>query len=197
KAESFLFPNFEADAAVPSINRVLLLDLGDWVPYRKGQAVKFNLLDKDSQGVKALIIKRDDQVIEKIERPALGVIERSFDVCGDYVAYCEMRDGSQSQACEFAVCDLHFKLPSQAAPFGSPVEVQFASENLNVVAAYVISDESMYGRHYTFLTDEDRKAGKVVIPADSIRHQGDTKIRLIGEHKLGRIKSEQSMTITN
>ncbi|MEO1979904.1 MAG: hypothetical protein ABGZ24_05260, partial [Fuerstiella sp.] len=32
KAESFLFPNDEDDSATPQINRVLLLDRGDWVP---------------------------------------------------------------------------------------------------------------------------------------------------------------------
>ena len=32
KAESFLFPNYEDDLATPQINRVLLLDRGDWVP---------------------------------------------------------------------------------------------------------------------------------------------------------------------
>jgi hypothetical protein len=32
KAESFLFPNYDEDSATPAINRVLLLDRGDWSP---------------------------------------------------------------------------------------------------------------------------------------------------------------------
>ena len=51
KAESFLFPNYDEDSATPVINRVLLLDRGDWVLYDKDQAVKFNVMDKDSKGV--------------------------------------------------------------------------------------------------------------------------------------------------
>lgn len=37
QAESYLFPDFKADAEIPGINRVLLLDLGDWAPYRRNQ----------------------------------------------------------------------------------------------------------------------------------------------------------------
>lgn len=59
RAESVRFPNYAADAAAPAINRALLLDLADWVPYRKGQPVKFNVMDRDALGVKALVIRRD------------------------------------------------------------------------------------------------------------------------------------------
>ena len=50
RAEAFLFPNYEDDSATPQINRVLLLDRGDWVPYFKGQPVKINIMDRDDQG---------------------------------------------------------------------------------------------------------------------------------------------------
>ncbi len=69
RAESFLFPNYAEDSATPAINRVLLLDRGDWVPYHKGQAVKFNVMDRDAQGVKTLVIKRGESVVEEIHRP--------------------------------------------------------------------------------------------------------------------------------
>ena len=75
RAESFLFPNYKEDAATPVINRVLLLDRGDWVPYHKDQAVKINVMDRDAQGVKALVIKRGDTVVEEIEVRGKGVIE--------------------------------------------------------------------------------------------------------------------------
>src|SRR5690606_7301144 len=86
KAESFLFPNYEEDSATPTINRVLLLDRGDWVPYFKGQQVKINIMDRDDQGVDVLVIKRGDQVVEEITNPGKGVVERSFETCGDYTA---------------------------------------------------------------------------------------------------------------
>ena len=78
KAESFLFPNYEDDSATPEINRVLLLDRGDWVPYHKGQPVKINVMDRDERGVRALVIKRGDKVVEEIKQPGKGVVERSF-----------------------------------------------------------------------------------------------------------------------
>ncbi len=84
KAESFLFPNYDEDSAEPQINRVLLLDRGDWVPYYKNQAVKINIMDRDAQGVRSLIIKQGDKVVEEIDMPGKGVTEHSFSVCGDY-----------------------------------------------------------------------------------------------------------------
>ncbi len=36
--------NYDEDSATPAINRVLLLDRGDWVPYYRDQAVKFNVM---------------------------------------------------------------------------------------------------------------------------------------------------------
>ena len=113
RAESFLFPNYKEDSATPTINRVLLLDRGDWVPYHKDQKVKFNVMDRDGQGVKSLVIKRGDTVVEKIDRPGKGVVERSFSTCGDYTAHCVMNDNSLSQACEFSVCDLDFSVPRE------------------------------------------------------------------------------------
>ena len=65
-----------------------------------GQAVKFNVMDRDAQGVKTLVIKRGESVVQEIHRPGKGLVERSFSTCGDYTAHCVMRDGSLSQACE-------------------------------------------------------------------------------------------------
>ena len=73
--------------------------------------MKINVMDRDGLGVKALVIKRGNTVIEEINRPGKGVLERTFSTCGDYTAHCVMNDGSTSQACEFAVCDFDFSLP--------------------------------------------------------------------------------------
>ncbi len=43
-------------------------------------------MDKDSQGVQSLVIKRGDVVVEQIAVSKRGVIERSLPVCGDYTA---------------------------------------------------------------------------------------------------------------
>ncbi|UUO06427.1 hypothetical protein M4951_24155 [Blastopirellula sp. J2-11] len=195
RADSFRFPNFEEDSASPQINRVLLLDLGDWVPYNKDQVVKFNIMDKDSQQVKSLIIKRGDTVVETITDPGTGVLERSFSTCGDYAAYCELGDGSRSQACEFSVCDLDFALPDEEIRIHEPWELHFSSANLEIAAVHIWSNQNMYGRNYVFLTEEDRKNGKVVIPADAIQHQGSTQVWLIGENKYGRLKKRLDVVV--
>ena len=120
RAESFLFPNYAEDSAAPAINRVLLLDRGDWVPYHKDETVKINVMDRDARGVEALIVRRGDTVVEKIDQPGRGVVERSFPTCGDYTAHCLMADGSTSQACEFAVCSLDLSISVDEVVLGEP-----------------------------------------------------------------------------
>jgi hypothetical protein len=173
----------------------LLLDRGDWVPYHKGQAVKFNVMDRDAQGVKKLVIKRGDSVIEEIHRPGKVVIQRSFATCGDYTAHCVMSDDSLSQACEFSVCDLDFKLPGSEVTRGESWELEFSSDNMNIIIVYFRSDTNSYGQHMVFPSDEDRRNGKVTIPAEMIADQGEAEVWLIGENKYGRLKVRKEFLV--
>ncbi len=195
RAETFLFPNYAEDSATPVINRVLLLDRGDWVPYHKGQAVKFNVMDRDAQGVKKLVIKRGDTVVEEIHRPGRAVIQRSFAICGDYTAHCVMSDDSLSQACEFSVCDLDFKLPDDEVIRGESWELEFSSDNMNIIIVYFRSDTNSYGQHMVFPSDEDRRNGRVTIPAEMIADKGKAEVWLIGENKYGRLKVRQEFLV--
>ncbi len=197
KAESFLFPNYEEDSATPKINRVLLLDRGDWVPYFKGQAVKFNVMDRDNQGVAALVIKRDNEVVEEIENPGKGIVERSFDICGDYTAHCVLQDGSLSQACEFAVCGLDFKLPASEVPRGTPLEIELTSDNMNAIIVYFKNSSDGADEHNVFITDDDRKSGKVTIPASIMQNANKMQVWLIGENRYGRLKQLQLIKVVD
>lgn len=122
RAESLRYPNYELDATPPRINRALLLDLGDWVPYQKGSPVKFHVMDRDKLGVKKLVIQRGGEMVEEITLDGLGVHERSYATCGDYTAYVVYKDGAQSQACEFAVCDFHLQLVRRQGIAGQRME---------------------------------------------------------------------------
>lgn len=195
KAEDFLFPNYEEDAKTPVINRVLLLDRGDWVPYHKGQTVKFNIMDRDQQGVKKLVIKRGEAVVEEVDQPGKGVKEFTFTDCGDYTAHCVMQDDSLSQACEFSVCDLDFSLPAKTASKSKPWEIDIRSENMQVIIAHLVSDADDYDDHSVFVTEQDRQNGKVVIPANLIQTPGNIQIWLIGENKYGRLKKRHDILI--
>lgn len=195
RAESFLFPNYAEDSATPAINRVLLLDRGDWVPYHKGQAVKFNVMDRNAQGVKTLVIKRGESVVEEIRRPGKGLVERSFSTCGDYAAHCVMQDDSLSQACEFSICDLDFKLPGEEVALRESWELEFSSDNMNIIIVYFRSDSNSYAQPMVFLSDEDRQNGKVVIPADLIQDRGKAEVWLIGENKYGRLKIRKEFSV--
>lgn len=195
RADSFLFPNYKEDSATPVINRVLLLDRGDWVPYHKGQAVKFNVMDRDKQGVKALVIKRGDVVVEEIKRPGKGVIERSFSTCGDYTAHCVMNDGSRSQACEFAVCDLDCAMPGKGVAKGKSWEIDISSENMNIIILYFKSGTNSYEEHNVFVTEQERRNGKVIVPADMIQAKGKMQVWLIGENKYGRLKKRLDIVV--
>jgi len=195
RAESFLLPNYDEDSATPAINRVLLLDRGDWVPYFKDQAVKFNVMDKDSKGVQSLVIKRGDTVVEQIAVRDRGVIERLLSDCGDYTAHCVMRDGSLSQACEFSVCDLGFRLPVEAPARGKPWEITFSADNLSVIGVHLMNPKPPYDRYCVWLTEQDRRGGKAIVPAGLVRDAGRVQVWVIGENKYGRLTKEQEVVI--
>jgi hypothetical protein len=195
RAEPLHFPNYEADATAPTINRTLLLDLGDWVPYQKGKTVKFNVMDRDALGVKTLIIQRGGEMVEKIALDGPGVHERTFATCGDYTAHVVHRDGSLSQACEFAVCDLDLRLPGGSVPLAADWKVEFSSENMNVIAVYLWNTADSYGRHPIFLSEEQRRNGSLTIPAGLLKKAGSLQVWLIGEHKLGRLKLRKDIPL--
>ena len=195
KAESFLFPNHDEDSATPAVNRVLLLDRGDWVPYYKDQAVKFNVMDRDSKGVQSLVIKRGDAVVEQIALSGRGVVERLFSECGDYTAHCVMSDGSLSQACEFAVCELDFRLPAEPQSRDKPWEIEFTAGNLSVIAMRLMNSKPPYDRSSVWLTDQDRRNGKVTVPAGQIQDTGRVHVWLTGENRYGRLTRPQRVVI--
>lgn len=188
RAESFLFPNPHADAVTPQINRTLLLDLGDWVPYQQGHAVKIHVMDRDAQGVKALVIQRGGAVVEEIPVDHPGVCERTFTTCGDYTAHVVRPDASTSPACEFAVCDLDLRLPAESVRLDRKWEVHFKSDNIKLIAVYLWNEADSYGRHPLFLSAEQRRIGSVTVPANLLRKPGTLQVWLIGEHRLGRLK---------
>lgn len=197
KAESFLFPNYEDDSATPQINRVLLLDRGDWVPYQKNQTVKINIMDRDCQGIQSLVIKRGDKIVEQIEHPRKGIVERAFDTCGDYTAQCLMKDGALSQACEFAICELDFNLPAANIPRGKSWDIEVTSDNMNAIIVYFKNSAAGADEHNVFITDEDRKAGKVAIPASVIQNANKMQVWLIGENRYGRLKKRREIRVAD
>ncbi|WP_286178278.1 hypothetical protein [Stieleria mannarensis] len=197
RADAFLFPNYGDDSATPKINRVLLLDRGDWVPYAKGQPVKINLMDRDKQGIRTLVIKRGETTIETIKRPGYGVIERTFDTCGDYTAHCVMNDGSKSQACEFSVCELDFRLPQQPVERAKPWTIDLTSDNLKPIVLYFKNSSDGYDEHNIFLTEEDRKSATVTIPASVTQNAKKMQVWLIGENRYGRLKKRYDVQVSD
>jgi hypothetical protein len=195
RAESFLFPNYKEDSATPEINRVLLLDRGDWVPYFKGQSVKFNVMDRDAQGVRALVVKLGNKVVETIPLSGRGVVERAFSNCGDYTAHCVLKDGSLSAACEFAVCDLDFTAPENPVPLGESWDLQLKSDNMKPIIVHLNNGHNGYAHRNVFITDEDRRKGKVVVPADLITEKASIQVWVIGENRYGRLKKRQAVLI--
>jgi len=105
-----------------------------------------------------------------------------------------MADGSRSQACEFSVCNLDFETPVKAPTVGEPWEVGFTSDNMNVIIVYLYCQPNSYGHRSVFVTDEDRRNGKIVIPADQVQDPGKWQIWLIGENKYGRLKKRHDVT---
>lgn len=195
KAESFLFPNYDEDSATPAINRVLLLDRGDWVPYDRDQAVKFHVMDRDSRGVRTLVIKRGEAVVEQIAVQGRGVIERSFSDCGDYTAHAVLDDGSLSQACEFSVCELDFRLPAETLSRNQAWNIPFTAHNVRVIVVQLMSPKPPYGRYHVWLTDQDRSRGSVTVPASLVQDPGAVQVWLIGENRYGRLTRAQEAVL--
>lgn len=195
RADGLHFPNPELDATPPTINRALLLDLGDWVPYQKGDPVKFHVMDRDQLGVKSLVIQRGGEVVEEIALTGPGVQERRFEACGDYTAHVIHQDGSQSQACEFAVCDLDLRLPNESVTLAADWTVQFETEHIAPIAVYLSNSGDSYGRHPLFLIEEQKKAGAMTIPVGLLKKPGTLQVWLIAEHPLGRLKLRQDIPL--
>lgn len=195
RAEPLRFPNFELDATPAKINRALLVDLGDWVPYQKGSPVKFHVMDRDQRGVKALIIQRGGVTVEEVTLSAPGIIERHFETCGDYTAHVIHADGTKSQACEFAVCDLHLDLPGDSVSLGKEWTLRFDSENITPIAVYLWNSGDSYGRHPIFFTEAQRKSRSLAIPADLLKKPGTLQVWLMAEHALGRLKVRQDIAL--
>jgi hypothetical protein len=150
-------------------------------------------MDRDALGVKSLVIRRGGEVVEEIPLDGPGLHERTFATCGDYTACVRHGDGSLSQACEFAVCDLEVRLPSGSVPLAGGWKVGFTSENMDVIAVYLWNSADSYGRHPIFLTEEDRRSGSLTVPAGLLKKAGTLQVWLIGEHKLGRLKVRQDI----
>ena len=110
-------------------------------------------------------------------------------------AQCVMSDGSLSQACEFSVCDLDFSLPVEAPARSKSWEIKFTARNLSVIALKLMSPKPPYGRYHVWLTEQDRRRGKVAVPADLIRDTGLVRVWLIGENKYGRLIRQQEVVI--
>jgi hypothetical protein len=195
RAEPLRYPNYELDATPATINRAVLLDLGDWVPYQKGNPVKFNVQDRDQLGVKSLVIQRGGELVELIALNGPGLHERTFASCGDYTAHVIHADGTKSQACEFAVCDLNLRLPGDKVSLAEDWTVEFDSENMDVIAVYLWNSGDSYGRHPIFLTLEQRQSGTLTVPGGLLKKPGSLQVWLIGEHKLGRLKLRKDLSL--
>jgi hypothetical protein len=124
-----------------------------------------------------------------------GVIERLFSDCGDYTAQCILSDGSQSQACEFSVCDLDFSLPAETPTRGKPWEIKFNARILSVIAVRLMSPKPPYYRYIVWLTEQDRRRERVTVPAGLVRDKGLVQLWLIGENKYGRLTRQQEVAI--
>ena len=152
-------------------------------------------MDKNSQGVQSLIIKRGDAIVEEIALHGRGVIERLFDDCDNYSAHCIMSDGSLSQACEFSVCDLEFSLPFGSPTRDKPWDIKFTARNLSVIAVRLTLAKYPIYHHFLWPTDQDRRSGSVTVPAGLIREAGTVRVRVIGENKYGRLARQKAITI--
>ncbi len=200
RAERYLFPDYAMDATTPAINRVLLLDLGDWVAYRKTQPVIFNIMDRDDQGVTALVVKREGEPVEQIALDGPGKVERTFTRAGDYTAHCIMNDGTSSRACEFSVCELESGFIAEPVVLGRPWEIEFRTENMKAIHVRIAqAGDPDYADpvapHDIWLSDEHRRRGRVTVPADVLPRTGQYGVFVTGENRYGRLRNRHVISV--
>lgn len=200
RAERYLFPNYKMDAATATINRALLLDLGDWVAYHKNQLVIFNIMDRDNSGVKALVIKREGEPIEHIPLDGQGIVERTFPRSGDYTAHCIMKDGTSSQACEFSVCNIDSRPVTDPIVLGKPWEIEFSAENMKAIHVRISqAGDPNYADPVApssiWLSDEHHRQGRVTVPADALSRAGEISIVVTGENRYGRLRNRHIINV--
>lgn len=200
RAERFLFPNYAKDAEVATINRVLLLDFGDWVVYRKDHPVVFNVMDRDQLGVETLVIEREGVVVEEIAVNAPQTVERRFSRTGDYSAYCLMQDGSRSQACEFSVCQFDSSVVTDPVVAGESWKVKLDADHMNAIMVSVSQEgdpdySAPVAPYRLWVNDQHRRQGYVTIPADVLNRSGRMSLFVIGENRYGRLRNRHVIEV--
>jgi len=59
----------------------------------------------------------------------------------------------------------------------------------------LMSPKPPYGRYNVWLTEEDRRSGRVTVPAGLIPDPGRVQVWLIGENQYGRLTRQQEVAI--
>jgi len=202
RAERFLFPNYTMDAQAATINRVLLLDLGDWVVYRKGHPVIVNIMDRDHRGVQALVIQREGRPVEQIPLDGPGIVERTPACSGDYTAHCIMKDGTTSQVCEFAVCTIDSRPATDRIVLGQPWEIEFYAENMNAIHVLIAEEADPnyadpVAPHSIWLNDDHRRQGRVTVPASALSRAGKSSVTVTAENRYGRLRNRHVIDVVS
>ena len=176
------------------VNEVVLLDYGDRVNYWKNQAVKFNVMSADAV---ALVIKRSGTIIESVPLESPGVIERSYDMTGDYEAYCIMNDSSHSQSLEFIVVWFQASFEATTVPQGTPITVTMDYEHCFPVGLVgsMYADSPNYPGHFGAFVPQHRivinravaRSKVLVIPTDHILTSTPRHCRFVVENRFGKI----------
>lgn len=179
---------------------MLPLDLGDWFAYRKGQPVIFNVMDRDNGGVKALVVKRECELIEQIALDGSGMIERTFTRPGDYTAHGIMKDGTSSQACEFSVCEIESIPTTSPVVLGKPWDIEFRAANMKPILVRIGQEgdpnyADPVAPHSIWLSDEHRRQGRVTVPANALTRTGKHSVSVTGENRYGRLRGRHVIDV--
>lgn len=176
-------------------NTVLGLDRGDMTNYpllSGSTTVKYNIMSEDAATLK---IKRDGSLIDSVAIVSTGVIEKAYTNCGDYEAYCEMDDLSDSDSVFFKVSEVTVTAPGTAT-VDVPITVEFTADNTTPLAIVIRrqSDHHKLIIPQVTLTAEEIAAGEASVTIDQA---GDLYIKVLGMNDYGGTYSAASnITVT-
>ena len=63
------------------------------------------------------------------------------------------------------------------------------------IIAHLNNGHNSYAHRNVFITDEDRRKGRVVIPAGLVTEKATVQIWMIGENRYGRLKKRRDVVI--
>ena len=165
----------------PAINKVLQPDYGNKANYMLGDTVELDVME---EGWTAVEITGPQSATLPVEEDLKVTFCPS--VSGYYTARC-VKDGAESAPVEFRITNMAIQGDKTVLRRGDTLELTFAPEDGDKALGWILQNPAHFWRQGSFLSDEERAAGKATITVDVA--PGEHYVFVMGEGAFGRYRS--------